>query len=82
MKTKFAIGVLVQWYESSIIEYYIDSLKDAIERYDGEVIVDVCIIADTTLEKPTSQEDKELAIEKIDDICEEAFGYNSITFVS
>lgn len=78
MKTKFAIGVLVQWYESSIIEYYIDSLKDAIERYDGEVIVDVCIIADTTLEKPTSQEDKELAIEKIDDICEEAFGYNYI----
>ena len=78
MKTKFAIGVLVQWYESSIIEYYIDSLKDAIERYDGEVIVDVCIIADTTLEKPTSQKDKELAIEKIDDICEEAFGYNYI----
>ena len=76
MKTKFAIGVLVQWYESSIIEYYIDSLKDAIERYDGEVIVDVCIIADTTLEKPTSQEDKELAIEKIDDI----FEHKHLTF--
>ncbi len=78
MKTKFAIGVLVQWYESSIIEYYVDTLKDAIERYDGEVIVDVCIISNTTLEKPTSEKDKELAIEKIDDICENAFGYNYI----
>ena len=78
MKTKFAIGVLVQWYESSIIEYYVDTLKDAIERYDGEVIVDVCIVSNTTLEKPTSEKDKELAIEKIDDICENAFGYNYI----
>ena len=31
MKTKFAIGCLVQWYEIEIIEEYIDSLKDTIE---------------------------------------------------
>ena len=29
MKTKFAIGCLVQWYECDIIEEYVDSLKDA-----------------------------------------------------
>lgn len=69
MKTKFAIGVLVQWYESSIIEYYIDSLKDAIESYDGEVLIDICIISDTTLENPTSDLDLSKAITKIRKIC-------------
>lgn len=69
MKTKFAIGVLIQWYESSIIEYYIDSLKDAIDRYDGEVLIDICIISDTTLEKPTSDLDLSKAITKIKKIC-------------
>jgi len=69
MKTKFAIGVLIQWYESSIIEYYIDSLKDAIESYDGEVLIDICIISDTTLEKPTSDSDFNKAITKIRKIC-------------
>ena len=29
MKTKFAIGCLVQWYECDIIEEYVESLKDA-----------------------------------------------------
>ena len=39
-KTKFAIGCLVQWYEVDIIEEYIETLKDAIDAYNGEVIVD------------------------------------------
>ena len=30
MKTKFAIGCLVQWYEVDIIEEYIETLKEAI----------------------------------------------------
>jgi hypothetical protein len=30
MKTKFAIGCLVQWYEVDIIGEYVDSLADAI----------------------------------------------------
>jgi len=46
MKTKFAIGCLVQWYESKIINYYIESLKDAVDNYDGEVIVDFCIVGE------------------------------------
>ena len=51
MKTKFAIGCLVQWYECDIIEEYVDSLKDAIDAYDGEVVVDFTIITNEDLEK-------------------------------
>jgi hypothetical protein len=43
MKTKFAIGCLTQWYEADIIYEYIDSLVDAINEYDGEVLVDFVI---------------------------------------
>ena len=51
MKTKFAIGCLVQWYESDIIDEYLDTLEEAIKLYDGDVIVDVCLIKNTDLEK-------------------------------
>ena len=51
MKTKFAIGCLVQWYECDIIGEYVDSLKDAIDTYDGEVIVDFTICINQDLEK-------------------------------
>ena len=43
MKTKFAIGCLVQWYECDIISEYIESLKDAISVYDGEVLLEFTI---------------------------------------
>ena len=36
MKTKIAIGCLVQWYECDIIEEYVNSLKDALKEYEGE----------------------------------------------
>ena len=51
MKTKFAIGCLVQWYEIEIIEEYIDSLEDAISEYDGEVLLDFTFITNQDLEK-------------------------------
>ena len=51
MKTKFAIGCLVQWYECDIIEEYVDSLKDAIDIYDGEVTIDFIISINQDLEK-------------------------------
>ena len=51
MKTKFAIGCLVQWYEVDIIGEYVDSLKEAINAYDGEVVVDFVIVMDQELEK-------------------------------
>ena len=48
--TKFAIGCLVQWYESEIIDEYLDTLEQAVKVYDGEVIVDVCLIVNEELE--------------------------------
>ena len=51
METKFAIGCLVQWYECDIIEEYVDSLKDALDAYKGEVLVDFLICANQDLEK-------------------------------
>ena len=51
MKTKFAIGCLVQWYECEIIEEYVDSLKDALSKYTGEVLVDFTVITNEDLER-------------------------------
>ena len=51
MKTKFAIGCLVQWYEVDIIEEYIDSLRDAIDYYGGKVKINFTIVTNQDLEK-------------------------------
>jgi len=51
MKTKFAIGCLIQWYEIEIIEEYVNSLKDAIDVYDGEVLLDFTFVTNQDLEK-------------------------------
>jgi len=56
MKTKFAIGCLVQWYEVDIIGEYIETLNEAIEQYDGEVIVDFTLCLNQDLEKCISEE--------------------------
>ena len=68
MKTKFAIGCLVQWYECEIIEEYVESLKDSINNYDGEVIVDFTIVTNEDLEKCISAEQKNKCIDKIGSI--------------
>ncbi len=60
MKTKFAIGCLVQWYEVDIIGEYIETLKEAIDEYDGEVIVDFTICMNQDLEKCINKEQLEL----------------------
>ena len=65
MKTKFAIGCLVQWYECDIIEEYVDSLADAINAYDGEVIVDFTVCINQKLEKCNSKEQLKKCHEKI-----------------
>ena len=52
-KTKFAIGCLIQWYESDIIVEYITSLEAAIKEYDGEVIVNAVLSINQDLEKST-----------------------------
>tara|TARA_R100001126_G_C4748565_1_gene111897 strand:- start:45 stop:209 length:165 start_codon:yes stop_codon:yes gene_type:complete len=53
IKTKFAIGCLIQWFECDIIEEYLDSLQDAIEAYEGEVSVDFTVVRNEDLEKCT-----------------------------
>ena len=50
-KTKFAIGCLVQWYEADIIGEYLETLKEAIEEYDGEVKVEIILALNQKLEK-------------------------------
>ena len=53
LKTKFAIGCFVQWYEIEIIEEYFESVKQAIQNVDNDenVIVDICINMSQSLEK-------------------------------
>ncbi len=51
MKTKFAIGCLVQWYECDIIGEYVGSLKDSLDKYDGEVLIDFTVCINQNLEK-------------------------------
>ena len=65
MKTKFAVGCLVQWYECDIIEEYVDSLKDAISAYDGEVMADFTVITNEDLERCVSPTKKMECLEKI-----------------
>ena len=76
MKTKFAIGCLVQWFECDIIEEYIDSLNDAIKSYDGQVIVDVTIIVNEDLEKCISPKQKDMCLNKIG----EAIPFGNVQF--
>lgn len=64
-KTKFAIGCLVQWYESEMILDYVETLKEAISQYDGEVVVDFRVVTNEDLEKCISTEQKEKCINNI-----------------
>ena len=50
-KTKFAIGCLVQWYEVEMVSEYIETLNEAINEYDGNVLVDVTLVMNQDLEK-------------------------------
>jgi len=59
-KTKFAIGCLVQWYEVDIIGEYIETLKESIKQYEGEVLVDFMVCMNQNLEKCVSKEQLEL----------------------
>ena len=67
MKTKFAIGCLVQWYECDIIEEYVASLKEAIDEYGGpkHVQVDFKVNCTQKLEKCESKEQMKQCIDKI-----------------
>ncbi len=66
MKTKFAIGCLIQWYECDIIGEYLSSLKKSIDAYDGEVLVDFTITTNQTLEKCVDENIFKQCIRKIE----------------
>ena len=53
MKTKFAIGCLVQWYEVEIVEEYLRTLESALETLENpiNVTVDICWNLSQSLEK-------------------------------
>lgn len=69
MSTRFAIGCLVQWYESNIIEEYISTLRKAAERYKGNVLVDITVCANQDLEKAENPRALSECLEKIQTIC-------------
>lgn len=66
--TKFAIGCLVQWYECNIIEEYIETLKESIKEYDGEIIVDIVLSLNQDLEKTSNKEFLKTLPEKFQNI--------------
>lgn len=51
MKTKFAIGCLVQWYEIEMVGEYIDSLKSALPGFGDQVLIDFTFNINQQLEK-------------------------------
>lgn len=56
VKTKFAIGCLIQWYEADIVDEYLSTLRSAIDAYEGDVLVDIIISINEDLEKCISNE--------------------------
>ena len=63
MRTKFAIGCLVQWYEIEIIGDYIESLKQSLNYYnDDELMVDFTFNINQNLEQ---LDEKQISIEEI-----------------
>jgi len=79
MKTKFAIGCLVQWYESEMIQDYVETLKEAIDRYDGEIIIDVGIVMNQDLEKSSLDAENFL---KLEEKIKSIFNIENINFKS
>lgn len=67
--TKFAIGCLVQWYECDIINEYVDTLRKAIDNYQGEVLVDITVCINQQLEKAESIDKLKECIRKIEKDC-------------
>jgi hypothetical protein len=65
-KTKFAIGCLVQWYEAEIIREYFNSLMHAIQEYSSiDIIVDILVCENQTLEKFTDRDSFEDCLSEI-----------------
>lgn len=82
MKTKFAIGCLVQWYEVNMIGEYISSIKSSIDFYDrDDVLIHFDIVLNQLLEKfdGTDQEFTDVTYKIMNEITSLENDYN-ITF--
>lgn len=57
MRTSFAIGCLVQWYEIEILSEYIDTVLDAVDNYDRDLVtIDIRFCINQDLEKVDSED--------------------------
>lgn len=70
MKSSFAIGCFVQWYECEIISEYLNTLNTAVQEYEGKVVVDIKISTCLKLEKPESIDIFNNAVSKIIQECD------------
>lgn len=79
MKTKFAIGCLVQWYEVDILKEYLTSIIQSVENYDKKLVdVTVTICYNQHLEIVESQETLKSIKEKFNSISKAVVDLNKI----
>jgi hypothetical protein len=82
MKTKFAIGCLVQWYEIEILPTYIDTLLAATNAYDrDEVFIDIKLVTNQDLEKLDSPDRLIYILSQFDKQAERLENYHSNIFI-
>lgn len=82
MKTKFAIGCLVQWYEVEMLPEYVDTLLAAIEVYDREeVLVDIKLVTNQELEQIDNPDKLIYILSEFDKQVSKLENYHSDVFI-
>jgi len=82
MKTRFAIGCLVQWYEIEILPEYIDTLLGAVDAYDrDQVLIDIKLITNQDLEQLDNSDRLTHILSEFDKQVERLKNYHSNIFI-
>ena len=82
MKTTFAIGCLVQWYEIEILPEYIDSLLGAVNAYDKDkVLIDLKLVINQDLEQLDSPDKLDYILSQFNQQLKRLEGYHSDGFI-
>ena len=82
MKTKFAIGCLVQWYEIDILPQYIDTLIRAIDVYNkDQVLIDIKLVTNQDLEQIDNPDRLIHILSEFDKQVERLEGYRSNIYI-
>jgi hypothetical protein len=82
MKTTFAIGCLVQWYEIEILPEYIDSLLGAVNAYDKDkVLIDLKLVINQDLERLDNPDKLDYILSQFNQQLERLEGYHSDGFI-